>query len=110
LDEEGLVAMNTTDPDSGSEGGWFECLVTLWDFWESTERALSVLAGLVLAAIFCLMPFTALGEDEPWYFWVGSGLLAFAASVLLAWIFFPPPARGKPKQPEASGEEAASNR
>jgi hypothetical protein len=47
-------------------------------------------AGLFLAVAFCLMPFSPLGAEGPWYFWVGSGLVALAASVLLSWVFFLP--------------------
>src|SRR5947209_1287057 len=64
-------------------------------FFETAERLTAVAAGLILAALFCAMPFTDLGADEPWYFWVGSGLIALAASALLAWVLFPPIASGR---------------
>ncbi len=76
--------------EAASPSGFLALFEKVVEFWDSTERALSVLAGLFLAVVFCLMPFSALGAEEPWYFWVGSGLVALAASVLLAWVFFPP--------------------
>jgi hypothetical protein len=33
------------------------------------------------------MPFTDLGKDEPWYFWVASGVVAFVVATLLLWIW-----------------------
>jgi type VI protein secretion system component VasK len=43
-------------------------------------------AGFVLAALFFAMPFTEIGKDEPWYFWIGSGVVAFLVGILLTWI------------------------
>jgi hypothetical protein len=92
--------MDADGPDNGyPRGGLFEVVTSHAAIWECTERLLFVLAGLFLAVFFCVLPFTALGEvlgsDEPWYFWVGSGMVALAASVLLAWVFFPPPSNRK---------------
>jgi hypothetical protein len=93
---------NATDSDANSPGGLSGLFLRLWEFWESAERILSVLAGLVLAGLFCLMPFSTLGAEEPWYFWVGSGLIALAASVLLALVFFPPKRK---RMSRTTGEE-----
>jgi hypothetical protein len=43
-------------------------------------------AGFVLAVLFFYMPFTELGAGEPWYFWAGSGVIAFIAGTLLTWL------------------------
>src|SRR5262245_41641452 len=103
-DEGKLAGRDTPGPDGGSPspGGLCKGLELFFEFWESTERVLSVLAGLVLAVLCCLMPFSALGAEEPWYFWVGSGLIALAVSVLLAWVFFPlkTSGKGKPRRDE----------
>jgi hypothetical protein len=45
-----------------------------------------ILACFVFGGLMLTMPFTKLGNDEPWYFWVGSSLLAFLAGFLLIWI------------------------
>ena len=78
------------DNEPAPAGGLLGLFVRVVEFLESTERMLCVLAGLVLAVVFCLMPLNALGAGEPWFSWVGSGLIALAASVLLAWVFFRP--------------------
>jgi len=46
-----------------------------------------IAAGAVLAACFFAMPFTDLGKEEPWYFWIASGLVAFVVAILLLWIW-----------------------
>jgi hypothetical protein len=103
-----LTSMDASSPDNGPpSGGWFEVFGRLWEFKESIELVLSVLAGLILAVLLCLMPFTELGAEEPWYFWIGSGLVALAASVLLGWVFFPPSSRGKKKSGGVKREEIA---
>lgn len=60
-------------------------------------------AGFVLAALFFAMPFTDIGKDDPWYFWIGSGLIAFLAGTLLTWI-----AIESQKTPKYQSEEEAA--
>jgi hypothetical protein len=50
------------------------------------EWILRTAAGFVLAVVFICLPFTELGAGEPWYFWVGSGVIAFIAGSLLTWL------------------------
>ncbi len=60
-----------------------------------------IVPGFVLAAIFFAMPFTKLGEIEPWYFWMGSGVVAFLVGVLLTWIML----EGQKPHPRRRNEE-----
>lgn len=84
--------MSSDDPtnEPAFQGGFLGLLEKVVDFFDTAERIKSVLAGLFLAVMFCLMPGTALGGGEPWYFWIGSGLIALTLSAVLAWAFFPP--------------------
>jgi len=86
--------VDKTDSDSGHDPvprprRLFGLVDSFLEIWDSTERLAAVVAGLFLAGIFWMMPLLPLGSDEPWYFWVGSGFVALAASVLLAYVYFP---------------------
>ncbi|MGE3805364.1 MAG: hypothetical protein AB7K24_11885 [Gemmataceae bacterium] len=67
------------------------------EFCDTIERLVSVGAGLVLAVLLSSIPLLDFETGEPWYFWVGSGLIALTASILLAWILFP--RSGSPEVP-----------
>jgi protein-S-isoprenylcysteine O-methyltransferase Ste14 len=45
-----------------------------------------IATGFVLAALFFVMPFTTIGKNEPWYFWIGSGIVASLVGTLLTWL------------------------
>jgi hypothetical protein len=93
------------DNEPTSLGGSLGLLQKSVEFCDTTQGVISVLAGLFLSGFFCLMPFNTLGADEPWFFWVGSGLLALVTSVLLAWTVFPPP----PKKRKEKSVHGTSN-
>jgi hypothetical protein len=102
--------VNETDSEfdeSPSSGGLFGLVDRCLGFWYSTERVLAVIAGLFLAGLFCLVPLTSFGADEPWYFWVASGIVALAASVLLAYVFFPPQTskRARPRHDQSESDD-----
>jgi hypothetical protein len=94
------MTLEDSENERHQQHGVLSILLELLEFWDSTERILSILAGLVLAVAFCLMPLSTFGKEDPWYFWVGSGLAALAASVLLSWVYFPP-SKGKKSEARA---------
>jgi MFS superfamily sulfate permease-like transporter len=90
--------LNETNHNTPQETVWDE-LWNLHHIYEFFQKMKAVLAGLVLACIFWAMPFTKIGSEDPWYFWVGSGLVAVAASTLIGWVFFSHPQKKK-RRPE----------
>jgi hypothetical protein len=80
----------TTDsqqPESEpEEAGFLSAVERIGGVVERGEWLVKCAAGFVLGILFCAMPFMGFGAEEPWYFWVGSGLIAFIAATLLSWL------------------------
>lgn len=87
-------------PEDEERHDFLSIISEIMEFFETTERLLSVLAGFFLAVVFSLMPFSELGKNDPWYFWVGSGLIALILSFVLSWAFFPPKKRKTADSPD----------
>ena len=68
ISHQGQRTVNETDSEfdeSPSSSGPFRLIDRLLEFWDATERVLAVIAGLLLAGLFCIMPLTSFGADEP---------------------------------------------
>jgi hypothetical protein len=50
------------------------------------EWILRTAACFVLAAMLFALPATQLGAGKPWYFWIGSGVIALVVGLLMLWI------------------------
>ena len=74
-------------PDSDREG-FFAVVDRFVRRIEWGERIVRTAGGFVLAGMFFALPATELGASEPWYFWMGSGIIAFVAGSLLTWVLF----------------------
>jgi hypothetical protein len=59
------------------------------------------LLAIVSAACFLATAFTDLGKQEPW-FWVGSGFIAIAVSILLLWMSLKSPKDAKHNKSDES--------
>lgn len=68
-------------------GGFWSKVVDCLQFFGEVELLVRCTPGFILAAVFFCLPFFG-GFGEPWYFWIGSGVIAIAASLFLVWFFF----------------------
>jgi hypothetical protein len=72
------------------EGGFFSTVDRFLDMVTCGvtrgEWIVRTAAGFILAVMFFTIPFTEIGAGEPWYFWVGSGVIAFIVGTLMSWL------------------------
>ena len=85
-----VVSTVDTDPktkkDEDRDSGFLGILADFGRLLHFGEMIVRSLAGFVLGGLLMAVPFMGVETGKPWYFWFGSGILAFMVGTLMCWL------------------------